>query len=147
MNTSRHPATILVVDDERAYREAIADVLRSQGHTVLVAESAGEALKALELATPELIMLDVMMPGVDGLTLVRHLASDPRFLSVPLIMASAKAMPADRFSAWERGASAYLVKPFTFEEVTSLIEYWLAPPEPDTARVELVDLADRLASV
>jgi CheY-like chemotaxis protein len=144
MNTSRHPAIILVVDDERAYRDAIADVLRSQGHTVHVAESAAEALKVLDLTTPELIMLDVMMPEVDGLTLLRHLASDPRFLAVPLIMASAKAMPADRFSAWERGASAYLAKPFTFEEVTSLVEYWLVPPEPDEATIAM---DERLAAV
>jgi DNA-binding response OmpR family regulator len=53
-------------------------------------------------------------------------------------------MPADRWSAWERGASAFLAKPYTFEEVTSLVEYMLAPSESDSAPVELVD---RLASV
>ena len=145
MNTSGKPATILVVDDEQAYRDAIADVLRSRGHTVLVAGSAAEALGVLNTTTPELIMLDIMMPGVDGLTLLRHLASDPRFLAVPLIMASAKAMPADRFSAWERGASAYLTKPFTFEEITSSVEYWLGSPEADEAVPVAMD--ERLATV
>ena len=144
MNTSQHPATILVVDDERAYRDAIADVLRSRGHTVLKAESATEARKVLDLTTPELIMLDVMMPEVDGLTLLRQLASEPRFLAVPLVMASAKAMPTDRWTAWERGASAYLAKPFTFEEVTSLVEHLLVPPASDVVPIAM---AERLAAV
>jgi DNA-binding response OmpR family regulator len=83
----------------------------------------------LEVMTPGLIMLDVMMPEVDGLTLLRQLSEEPRFLSVPIVMASAKAQAADRWSAWEKGASAYLAKPFTFDEVTSLVEYLLTPPD------------------
>lgn len=144
METKSQATTILVVDDERAYRQAVADILRSQGYTVLLAASAAEALEVLQLLTPELIMLDVMMPEVDGLTLLRQLSAQPRFLGVPIVMATAKTMPADQWSAWERGASAFLAKPFTFEEVTSLVEYMLAPSEPDSAPVELVD---RLASV
>ena len=89
-------------------------------------------------------MLDVMMPEVDGLTRLRQLSDDPRFLGVPIVMATAKTMPADRRSVWERGASAYLAKPFTYQEVTSLVNYMLAPSESDSAPVELVD---RLASV
>src|SRR4030042_5891091 len=137
MNTNQHTGTILGVDDERAYRDAVADVLRSQGYTVLKAASAAEAVKVLDLHPPELIMLDVMRPEVDGLTLLRQLASQPRFLGVPLVMASAKAMPTDRWTAWERGASAYLAKPFTFDEVTSLVEHLLAPPESDAAPFEM----------
>jgi len=144
METKSQTTTILVVDDERAYRQAVADVLHSRGYTVLLAGSAAEALKLLELVTPELIMLDVMMPEVDGMTLLRQLSAQPRFLGVPIVMATAKTMPADRWSAWERGASAFLAKPYTFEEVTSLVEYMLAPSESDTAPVELVD---RLAAV
>ena len=139
MNTNQHTGTILVVDDERAYRDAVADVLRSQGYTVLKAASAADAIKVLDLTTPELIMLDVMMPEVDGLTLLRQLASQPRFLAVPLVMASAKAMPTDRWTAWERGASAYLAKPFTFEEITSLVEHLLTPPETEAVPFEMVE--------
>jgi CheY-like chemotaxis protein len=143
MNTNQHTGTILVVDDERAYRDAVADVLRSQGYTVLKAGSAAEAIQVLDLTTPELIMLDVMMPEVDGLTLLRQLASQPRFLAVPLVMASAKAMPTDRWTAWERGASAYLAKPFTFEEITSLVEHLLTPPESEAVPFEM---AERMAA-
>lgn len=127
MKTEQKPTTILLVDDERAYRRAVSDVLCSQGYTVVQAGSAAEALQVLNVVTPELIMLDVMMPEVDGLTLLRQLSDEPRFLSVPIVMASAKAQAADRWSAWERGASAYLAKPFTFNEVTSLVEYLLTP--------------------
>jgi len=142
MDTKTQVTTILVVDDERPYRQAVADVLGSRGYTVLQAASAADALSVLELVTPELIMLDVMMPEVDGLTLLQQLAAQPRFLGVPMVMASAKAMPSDRWSAWERGASAYLAKPFTFEEITSLVEHLLAPMEEGFAAPEL---ADRLA--
>jgi len=85
----------------------------------------------------------VMMPEVDGLTLLRQLASEPRFLAVPLVMASAKAMPTDRWTAWERGASAYLAKPFTFEEITSLVEHMLTPPESEAVPF---DMAERMAA-
>ena len=122
----------------------MADVLHSRVYAVLKAESAAEALEVLEVVTPELIMLDVMMPEVDGLALLRQRSARPRFLSVPIGMATAKTMPADRWSAWERGASAFLAKPYTFEEVTSLVNYMLAPSESDSAPVNLVD---RLASV
>jgi len=144
METKSQATTILVVDDERAYLQAVADVLHSRGYGVLKAGSAAEALEVLDVVTPELILLDVMMPEVDGLTLLRQLSDDPRFLGVPIVMATAKTMPADRWSAWERGASAFLAKPYTFEEVTSLVNYMLAPSESDSAPVNLVD---RLASV
>lgn len=129
MKTERKATTVLLVDDEGAYRRAVSDVLNSQGYTVLEAGSAAEALQVLSIVTPELIMLDVMMPEVDGLTLLRQLSVEPRFLSVPIVMASAKAQATDRWSAWERGASAYLAKPFTFDEVTALVDYLLAPAD------------------
>ena len=144
MEAKSQTTTILVVDDERACRQAVADVLHSRVYAVLKAESAAEALEVLEVVTPELIMLDVMMPEVDVLTRLRQLSDDPRFLGVPIGMATAKTMPADRWSAWERGASAYRAKPYTFEEVTSLVNYMLAPSESDSAPVNLVD---RLAAI
>jgi DNA-binding response OmpR family regulator len=137
MKTERKATTVLLIDDERAYRQAVSDVLNSQGYTVVQAGSAAEALRVLEMVTPELIMLDVMMPEVDGLTLLRQLSDEPRFLSVPIIMASAKAQAIDRWSAWERGASAYLAKPFTFDEVSSLVEYLLAPPDSAEVSAEV----------
>lgn len=139
MKTPLKSTTVLLVDDEQAYRQAVSDVLHSQGYTVVQAASAAEALRVLEVVTPELIVLDVMMPEVDGLTLLRQLASDPRFVSIPIVMASAKAQPADRWSAWERGASAYLAKPFTFDEVTSLVEHLLSPADSDPVPYEMAE--------
>ena len=144
MEAKSQTTTILVVDDERARRQAVADVLHRRGYGVLKAGSAAEVLEVLEVVTPELIMLDAMMPEVDRLTLLRQRSDGPRFPGVPIVMATAKTMPADRRSAWERGASAFLAKPYTFEEVTSLVNYMLAPSESDSAPVNLVD---RLASV
>ena len=137
MATLARSTTVLLVDDEGAYRQAVCDVLQFKGYTVIQAGSAAEALRVLEGLTPELIMLDVMMPEVDGLTLLRQLSDEPRFLTVPIVMASAKAQAADRWSAWERGASAYLAKPFTFDEVTSLVEYLLTPPDSVEAPIEM----------
>jgi len=144
MEAKSQTTTILVVDDERACRQAVADVLHSRVYAVLKAESAAEALEVLDVVTPELILLDVMMPEVDGLTLLRQLSDDPRFVGAPIGMATARTMPADRWSAWERGASAFLAKPFTYQEVNALVEYLLVQPEPAGA---LVNLVDRLTAI
>lgn len=139
--------TILLVDDEKAYREAVTEVLHSRGYTVVQAGSAAEAVRVLEAVTPDLIMLDVMMPEIDGMTLLRQLASNPRFLSVPIIMASAKAQHSDRWAAWERGATAYLAKPFTYEEITTLVDRLLEPAPTDGADEVEIEMLDRIAQL
>ena len=111
-----------------AYSAATAKILERNGFIVFKAVSAAEAVKLLDAVSPDLILLDVMMPEMDGITLLRELASNPKWLGMPLVIVSAKVSPADRSTAWMAGADAFLAKPFTSPELLDVIEYVLPDP-------------------
>ncbi len=134
MSTEASKKTILVVDDEVAYCDATAELLEVLGYRALKANSARQAKAVLEVETPNAILLDVMMPEIDGLTLLAELAADPRFLGVPLVMVSAKAMPADIGTAWMAGADGYLCKPYTADELREVVQHVLAVPSTEHYR-------------
>ena len=119
--TNDPDGTILVVDDEQPFCEVVAEILTTFGYPVRKAFNAAQALQILESATPTLIILDIMMPEVDGLTLVRRFRADPHLCSTPIIMSSAKYLIEDRKEAFQAGANAYLVKPFSAAELRSAI--------------------------
>ena len=134
MNTQASKPTILVVDDEVAYCDAAAEMLEAVGYRALKANSARQAKVVLETETPNAILLDVMMPEIDGLTLLGELASNPRFLGIPLVVVSAKAMPADINNAWVAGADAYLCKPYTADELRGVVQHVLELPSSEPYR-------------
>lgn len=104
-------ATILVVDDNPTNLKLAADVLECEGHTVLRAQDADEARQILERATPDLILMDIQMPGMDGLTLTRLLKSDPARRGIPIVALTAFAMKGDEQKALEAGCDGYITKP------------------------------------
>jgi DNA-binding response OmpR family regulator len=108
------PARVLVVDDEPMVREVVARYLELDGVSVAAASNGAEAIEWLESNTPDLIVLDVMMPEVDGLTILRRLrlTSD-----VPVILLTARSSESDRIAGLELGADDYVVKPFSPREV------------------------------
>jgi two-component system phosphate regulon response regulator PhoB len=106
-------ATILVVEDEADIREVIAYNLGKEGYSAVQAESAEKALELLHAANPDLALLDVMLPGLDGIALLKRLRGDPRWARLPVIMLTAKGEDADIVSALEVGADDYVVKPFS----------------------------------
>jgi two-component system phosphate regulon response regulator PhoB len=106
-------ATILVVEDDPDIRELLVYTLGQEGYIILQSPSSEMALKILEETTPNLLVLDVMLPGMDGLELLRKLKSDPRFRNLPVILASAKGEEADVVSGLELGAEDYVTKPFS----------------------------------
>jgi CheY-like chemotaxis protein len=134
MDTQAPKSTILVVDDEVAYCDAAADMLEAFGYRALKANSAQQAKALLESETPNAILLDVMMPEIDGLTLLAELASNPRFLGIPMIVVSAKAMPADISNAWMAGADGYLCKPYTADELRGVVQHVLELPSNEPYR-------------
>jgi CheY-like chemotaxis protein len=113
--------TVMIIDDEEAYAKATAKLLQSRGFSIQIAHSAGEAIKQLESITPDLLLIDVMMPEVDGLTLMRKIKSDPKLLRTPFVVVSALGMPADRAMAWVSGADAFLEKPYRYDELMDVI--------------------------
>ena len=111
--------TVLVVDDERTIREALARALRANGYDVAVAADGSEALQLVGVLRPEAIVLDVMMPCVDGLEACRRLrASGAR---VPVLMLTARDAVEDRVEGLDAGADDYLVKPFALDELLARV--------------------------
>jgi DNA-binding response OmpR family regulator len=113
--------TILVIDDEQSFCEVVAEILINDGYDVHKAFSATQAEQILENVDPELIILDIMMPDTDGLTLVRRLRSSLRFESTPIIVSSAKYLQEDKTAAIESGANAFLSKPFSSKDLRAAI--------------------------
>jgi two-component system response regulator MprA len=106
---------ILVVEDERAVRDALERVLRTDGYEVETAEDGERALAAVSSGAPDALVLDVMLPALDGLEVCRRLrAAGDR---VPVLMVTARDAVADRVAGLDAGADDYLVKPFSIEEL------------------------------
>ncbi|TDO06893.1 MULTISPECIES: response regulator [Halomonas] len=113
------PATLIVVDDDPEIRELLADYLGRHGLRALMAEDAEALRRLLEIETPDLLIVDLMMPGDDGFTLCRELR---RHSDVPIIMLTASADETDRILGLELGADDYLGKPFNPRELLARIK-------------------------
>ncbi|GII26508.1 response regulator transcription factor [Planosporangium mesophilum] len=113
-------AQILVVDDDPAIRQLLADVLEMDGHEVRVAVDGLTAVSALDEILPDCVVLDVMMPGLDGYGVLRDIRGREGD-RVPVIMLTAAADPESAARAWADGADYYLAKPFGADEVLYLI--------------------------
>ncbi len=118
MNDSKAPTRLLLVDDEPSLREPLADYLVRQGFVVRQAEDAAKARSALLEEIPDLVLLDIMMPGEDGLSLCRHLTETRQ---LPVILLTARGEPMDRIVGLEIGADDYVAKPFEPRELVARI--------------------------
>lgn len=115
-------STIVVADDEPSLGDLLADLLRRLGHDVIVERSGEAALSACAESTPDLVVLDVGMPGeVDGLEATRRLRARPETSRVPILLLTARGSEADVAAGFDAGASDYLVKPFGAREVTERV--------------------------
>lgn len=126
---SEEQPQILIVDDARDIREPLGQYLRKQGLRTLLAGNAGEARRLLEDSTPALVVLDIMMPGEDGLSLCRWLVAQG---GPPVILLTAMADETDRIVGLELGADDYMIKPFNPRELLARIRAVLRRiPKPD----------------
>ena len=116
--TAPAPTRLLVVDDEAALREPLAEYLSRQGFLVAQAATAAEARSHLRDDPPDLVLLDIMMPGEDGLSLCRHIAETRQ---IPTIFLTARGEATDRIVGLEIGADDYVVKPFEPRELVARI--------------------------
>ena len=129
-------ATILVVEDEPAIQELIAVNLQHAGHHVIRARDAEGALGIVKSALPDLLLIDWMLPGMNGIEFARRLRADKRTQSVPLIMLTARADEQDKLAGLEIGADDYLTKPFSPRELNARVKAVLrrrAPQVTDDA--------------
>jgi two-component system phosphate regulon response regulator PhoB len=106
-------ATILVVDDEEDIRELVALNLDREGYTVLTCETGEQALALARAKEPDLVLLDLMLPGIDGLEVCKRLKADPSRQHVPVVMLTAKGEESDIVAGLELGADDYVTKPFS----------------------------------
>jgi two-component system alkaline phosphatase synthesis response regulator PhoP len=106
-------ATIFVVDDEEDIRELVALNLGREGYKVIGLETGEQALKLARSQPPDLIVLDLMLPGMDGLEVCRTIKSDPHTQQIPIVMLTAKGEEADIVTGLELGADDYMTKPFS----------------------------------
>jgi DNA-binding response OmpR family regulator len=116
------PSRILVVEDEPDLRALLDRHLERAGHRVVMAEDGREALRMAWTQPVDLVVLDLMLPGVDGIEVCRRLRSDPRTARVPVVMLTAKLEAADRIAGLEVGADDYVTKPFNLRELVLRVE-------------------------
>jgi len=124
------PASILVVEDEPAIQMLIATNLRRYGHLVIAALDAETAMRQINEALPDLILLDWMLPGMSGLEFARRLRSDARTKNVPIIMLTARGEERDKVTGLESGADDYVTKPFSPRELLARIQAVLRRGRP-----------------
>ncbi|CBN56136.1 response regulator transcription factor [Kamptonema animale CS-326] len=113
---------LMLVDDDPNLILLVKDYLEFRGYDVVTAENGREALEKLEEDLPDLIICDVMMPEMDGYTLVKHVREDPRTSWIPVLFLSAKGQSQDRVKGLSTGADVYIVKPFEPEELVAQVE-------------------------
>ncbi len=127
---------ILVVDDERHIVRLVEVNLQRAGYDIVTAYDGVEALEKVQSEHPDMIVLDVMMPRMDGFEVLQNLQANPATADIPVIMLTAKAQDADIFKGWQSGVSSYLTKPFNPRELLTFVERIFQsmqerPPEED----------------
>jgi CheY-like chemotaxis protein len=129
-------ATILVVDDEPDIRFFVQINLELDGHTVVTANDGAQALEAVRAARPDVILLDVMMPKVDGWAVLETLKAelDDSIKTIPVLMLTARSTDDDVVRGGIEGAVRYLIKPVTPEQLRQAVDDALAAPEPEQRR-------------
>lgn len=120
-------APILIVDDNASNTKLLAFLLTAKGYVVRTAANADEALAVLREFQPRLILMDIQLPGVDGLTLTRQLKADPQTSGIPIIAATAYAMKGDEERVRAAGCDGYITKPIDTRRLPQEIERYLAP--------------------
>src|SRR3981189_2442737 len=120
-------ATILVVDDELGIRALLSEILADEGHTIELAENAAQARAARDRMRPDLVLLDIWMPDVDGITLLKEWGATS-LLNMPVIMMSGHGTIDTAVEATKFGAMAFLEKPIQLQKLARAVEQGLAKP-------------------
>ena len=127
-------ATVLVVEDNPANMKLTSVLLRRAGHEVLAAVDAETGLRLAHDEQPDLILMDIQLPGMDGLAATAILKRDAATEAIPVIALSALAMKADKERSQTAGCDAYIVKPLRYKELYAVMEHLLIQPGPADTR-------------
>jgi two-component system response regulator MprA len=132
-------AAVLLVDDDAPIRRMLTRTLGAEGYEVAAVADGGSALASVERSVPDVIVLDVAMPGMDGLSVTRRVRA--KGLTVPILLLTARDALHERVAGLDAGADDYLVKPFEVEELTARIRALLRRGVPPTEQLAFGDLA------
>jgi two-component system cell cycle response regulator DivK len=127
-------ATVLVVEDNPANMKLTSVLLRRAGHDVLAAVDAETGLRLAHDEQPDLILMDIQLPGMDGLAATAILKRDAATQAIPVIALSALAMKADKERSQTAGCDAYLVKPLRYKELYEVMDHLLQKPQPPAGK-------------
>lgn len=127
---------VLVVDDDPAIQRVLVQALQLEGYQVTTADDGEQALAAIDLDVPDLVILDVMMPKVSGFEVLQRIRDASETNSLPVILLTAKSATEDVWEGWRRGVDYYMTKPFDIEELLTFLDYVFSggpqePPPPD----------------
>ena len=126
------PLRILVADDDSVLRVLLQLKLQADGHEVILASNGHEARQLINIEPPDLAVLDIVMPGIDGLALTRVLREEPETASLPIVLLTGRDTDHDIMVGWQSGANYYITKPFVIEQLRYFIR--LAQIEPSSRR-------------
>lgn len=114
--------SVLIIEDEADAADLFAEMMRVSGFRVLKTLSSAPAMTMMTNEKPDIVLLDIMMPDISGLDILRQMRADPDLADIPVVVVSAKSMPADIKHGMEAGASTYLTKPVGFLELKEAVE-------------------------
>jgi CheY-like chemotaxis protein len=110
-------AAVLVVDDDEDNALIASEILLSRGYEVRVAHDGPSALRSVENSKPDVVLLDIMMPGMDGMEVLERLRANPKNAGLPVILVTAKTQDSDVLAGYKSGADYYITKPFTARQL------------------------------
>ncbi|HVZ63235.1 MAG TPA: response regulator [Lacunisphaera sp.] len=122
---------LLLIEDNEQNRYLVTFLLEQSGYAVVSADNGPLGIKLAGEIAPDLILLDIQLPGMDGYTVARNLKADPRLRAIPIVAVTSYAMPGDREHAIAAGCDGYLEKPIDPEKFVAEIERFLPPKKPD----------------
>jgi CheY-like chemotaxis protein len=120
MSTSQR--TVMIIEDEPDAADLFAEMMRLNGYRVIKAYSSTPALTLIAQEKPDVIILDIMMPEISGLEVLRYIRGEPELASIPVVVVSAKATPDDIRAGLEAGASIYLTKPVSYMDLKNAVD-------------------------
>jgi len=114
--------TVLIIEDEEDAAELFAEMMRVSGYHVIKTSKSSPAIGMMTAEKPDVVLLDIMMPEISGLDILRQMRRDPALANIPVVVITAKGMPADIKNGMEAGASTYLTKPVGFLDLKEAVE-------------------------
>lgn len=122
------PKSILLVDDDPAIRKILSLSLEMEGFVIYQASNGEEALEAIDSTIPDLVILDVMMPKMNGFEVLKNVRASPKTEDLPVVMLTARSSQEDVWEGWREGVDYYMTKPFDIEELLRFVERILTEP-------------------